>query len=99
MSCANETWSKTVIGSQPSLCLGQHSSSVATPSCCVRKTETAQEIERSIERGRHEQAANESKSKSYQHKISRRVIRDHTHTDPEYVWGDEGPVNEKRETS
>ena len=99
MSCANETWSTTVVGSQPSLCLDQHSSSVATPSCRVRKTETAQEIERSIERGNREQAADESKSKSYQHKISQRVIRDHPHTDPEDVWGDEGPVNERRETS
>jgi hypothetical protein len=25
--------------------------------------------------------------------------RDHNHTNPEYVWGDEGPVNERRETS
>lgn len=25
--------------------------------------------------------------------------RDHNHTNPEYVWGDEGPVNERQETS
>ena len=25
--------------------------------------------------------------------------RDHNHTNPEYVWGDEGPVNEREETS
>jgi hypothetical protein len=25
--------------------------------------------------------------------------RDHNHTIPEYVWGDEGPVNEREETS
>jgi len=66
MSCASETWSTTVVDSQPS---------VATPSCCVRKTET------------------------YQNEIRQRVIRDHTHTNPEYVWGDEGPVNERTETS
>jgi hypothetical protein len=74
MSCASETWSSTVVGSQPSLCLDQHSTSVATPSCCESKTET------------------------YQHKIHQRVIRDHTHTNPEYVWGDEGPVYERKET-
>ena len=26
-------------------------------------------------------------------------IRDHNQTNPEYVWGDEGPVNERQETS
>jgi hypothetical protein len=26
-------------------------------------------------------------------------VRDHNHTNPEYVWGDEGPVNERRATS
>ena len=72
MSCANEAWS-TVVGSQASLCLDQHSISVATPSCSVRKTEICQ------------------------HKNSHRVIRDHAHTNPEHVWGDEGPVNERRE--
>jgi hypothetical protein len=73
MSCANEAWSTTVVGSQPSLCLDQHSISVATTSCCVRKKE------------------------AYQHKIGRCMIRDHTHTNPEHVWGDEGPVNESRD--
>jgi hypothetical protein len=75
MSCATETWSTIVVGSQPSLCLDQHSISVEMPSCRVRKTGTDQ------------------------HQISQRAIRDHTHTNPEYVWGDEGPVNEREETS
>jgi hypothetical protein len=26
-----------------------------------------------------------------------RAIRDCTHTNPEFVWGDEGPVNERRQ--
>jgi len=75
MSCANEAWSTTVVGSEPSLYLDEHSTSVVTPSCCERKPET------------------------YQHKNSQRVIRDHTHRNPEHVWGDEGPVNERREIS
>ena len=70
MPCAHETWSATVVGSEPTQCADHHSTSVATP-----KTET------------------------YQHKHRQRVIRDHTHTNPEYVWGDEGPLSEKRETS
>ena len=28
-----------------------------------------------------------------------RTKRDHNHTNSEYVWGDEGPVNERDETS
>src|SRR5262249_40249558 len=41
----------------------------------------------------------ESKTETYQHKIRQRVIPDHTHTNPEYVWGDEGPITERKETS
>jgi hypothetical protein len=39
-------------------------------------------------------ATGESKSKKYQHEIKSGVIRDCTRTDPEYVWGDEGPISE-----
>ena len=35
-----------------------------------------------------------TKSKKYRHKIRPRVLPDSTHRCPEYVWGDEGPVNE-----
>jgi hypothetical protein len=35
-----------------------------------------------------------SESKKYRHKIRPRVLPDSTHRCPEYVWGDEGPVNE-----
>jgi hypothetical protein len=34
-----------------------------------------------------------------QNKIKPRIMRDSVHVDPEHVWGDEGPVNEKRPTS
>ena len=33
-------------------------------------------------------------SKKYRHKIRPRVLPDSRHVNPEYVWGDEGPVNE-----
>jgi hypothetical protein len=33
-------------------------------------------------------------SKKYRNKISPRALPDSTHRCPEYVWGDEGPVNE-----
>jgi len=32
--------------------------------------------------------------KKYRHKIRPRVLPDSTHRCPEYVWGDEGPMNE-----
>ena len=75
MSCANEAWSTTVVDS-PSLCLDQHSTSVAAPRRRVKETKTDQ------------------------NKINRCVIRrDHAHTNSEHVWGDEGPVNERRTIS
>lgn len=42
-----------------------------------------------------------SGSKSKTHRENRKPClgRDHNHTNPEYVWGDEGPVNERQETS
>jgi hypothetical protein len=38
--------------------------------------------------------ANQSKSKKYQSRIEPRVMADSTHTDPEFVWGDEGPISD-----
>ena len=38
--------------------------------------------------------ASQSKSRKYQNVIKPRVTADSTHTDPEYVWGDEGPIND-----
>jgi hypothetical protein len=38
--------------------------------------------------------ADRCKSKKYQSRIEPRVVADSTHADPEYVWGDEGPIND-----
>lgn len=35
-----------------------------------------------------------TEAKKYRHKIRPRVLPDSRHVNPEYVWGDEGPVNE-----
>ena len=35
-----------------------------------------------------------SRSKGNQDDIVRNVLLDSEHTDPEHVWGDEGPVND-----
>ena len=39
------------------------------------------------------------RSKDYRDNSKTCTRRDHNHTNPEYVWGDEGPVNERQETS
>jgi len=44
------------------------------------------------------QPASKSRAKGYRDNGKRCMRRDHDHTNPEYVWGDEGPVNERRET-
>ena len=38
--------------------------------------------------------ADQSKSKKHQSRVEPRVVANSNHTDPEYVWGDEGPIND-----
>jgi hypothetical protein len=38
--------------------------------------------------------ADQCKSKKHQSRVEPRVMADCSHTDPEYVWGDEGPIND-----
>ena len=45
------------------------------------------------------QPASKSRAKGKRDNSKPCMRRDHNHTNPEYVWGDEGPVNERRETS
>jgi len=45
------------------------------------------------------QPGNKSKAKTYRENSKACTGRDHNHTNPEYVWGDEGPVNERQEAS
>jgi hypothetical protein len=39
-------------------------------------------------------AADQSKAKGHRHEAQSRIIPDSTETDPVYVWGDEGPIND-----
>jgi hypothetical protein len=43
------------------------------------------------------QPGSKSKAKTYRKNSKPCARRDHNHTNPEYVWGDEGPVNERQE--
>jgi len=45
------------------------------------------------------QLGSKFKAKGYRENGKPCMRRDHNHTNPEYVWGDEGPVNERQETS
>ena len=45
------------------------------------------------------QPSRKSRAKGYRDNNKPCTRQDHNHTNPEYVWGDEGPVNERRETS
>jgi hypothetical protein len=45
------------------------------------------------------QPASKSGTKGYRDNSKPCTRRDHNHTNPEYIWGDEGPVNERQETS
>ncbi len=40
-----------------------------------------------------------SRAQGYRDNSKSCTRRDHNHTNPEYVWGDEGPLNERRESS
>lgn len=44
--------------------------------------------------GLERHTADRSKSKGHRHEVQSRIIPDSTQTEPEYVWGDEGPIND-----
>ena len=47
-----------------------------------------------LEQDESERMVRESSPKRLRREIEPRFIRDRTHVDPEYVWGDEGPIND-----
>jgi hypothetical protein len=49
---------------------------------------------KSLKQGRLGLTAAQSKSKGHRHEVRSRTIPDSTQTEPEYVWGDEGPIND-----
>ncbi len=85
MSCDNSTYCTAVfdLGLQcgPTVELGDHAT--------ARKTDLGDD-----EQSRSRLTADRSKSKKCRHEVQSRIIPDCTETDPEYVWGDEGPFND-----
>jgi len=61
---------------------------------CAPASETDLERDKSLKQGRAGPTAGQSKSKEHRHEVQSRIIPDSTQTEPEYVWGDEGPIND-----
>ena len=60
----------------------------------VTATEPDVKRRKSRKQGRLGFTADGSKSKERRHEAQPRIIPDSTEIDPEYVWGDEGPIND-----
>jgi hypothetical protein len=56
--------------------------------------ETDFEVHKSLKQSWRGLTADQSKSEGYRHEVRSRIIPDSTEVDPEYVWGDEGPIND-----
>jgi hypothetical protein len=87
MSCDHSTYDTAIIDLFQCL-----SPTVAGDYATARETET--ECGKSLKQGHSELTAGQSKSKGHRHEVRSRIIPDSTQTNPEYVWGDEGPIND-----
>jgi hypothetical protein len=87
MSCDHSSYCTTVIDCAPS-------SSLTVEVGDYASRETDLDVEKSLQQSWHGPIADQSKSKGYRHEVRSRIIPDSTETDPEYVWGDEGPIND-----
>jgi hypothetical protein len=82
MSCDNWIYCTTIVDLAP----------CSTPASNV--DDYAMPAEVSSQLGRHGLTADRSKPKGHRHVGQSRIIPDSTQVDPEYVWGDEGPLND-----
>ena len=82
MSCDNWTYCTAIVDLTPRSSLASDVDDYATSA------------EAYSQQGRHGLTADRSKSKGCRHGVQSRTVPDSTYTDPEYVWGDEGPIND-----
>jgi hypothetical protein len=82
MSCDNWTYCTAIVDLTPCSSLASDADDYATPA------------EAPSQQGRPGLTADRSKSKGHRHVGQSRIIPDSTQVDPEYVWGDEGPIND-----
>jgi hypothetical protein len=87
MSCDNSTYHSAVDLDRCS------SANLELGDCATARAPDA-ERRKSLKRNRRELAADQSKAKGHRHEARSRIIPDSTETDPVYVWGDEGPIND-----
>jgi hypothetical protein len=87
MSCDNPTYGAAAVD----LALHSHSAMALGAHATARKTDLEDD-----KQGRSRATANRSKSKGCRHEVQSRIIPDSTETGPEYVWGDEGPFNDRK---
>jgi hypothetical protein len=85
MSCDNWTYCTAIVDLAACSTPASNVDDYATPEA---------NVERSLQLGRHGLTADRSKSKGHRHVGQSRIIPDSTQVDPEYVWGDEGPIND-----
>jgi hypothetical protein len=88
MSCDNWTYCNAIVHLASCSSLVSDVDDYATPA------EATLEHIKSLQQGRPELTADRSKSKGCRHETRSRIVEDSTQTDPEYVWGDEGPIND-----
>ena len=81
MSCDNWTYYTAIVDLTPCSSLASDVDDYAPPA------------EASSQQGRPGLTADRSKSKGHRHVGQSRIIPDSTQVDPEYVWGDERPIN------
>lgn len=87
MSCDNSTYGAAAVD----LALHSHSAIELDVHATARKTDLEDDKQR-----RSRATTDRSKSKGCRHEVQSRIIPDSTETDPEYVWGDEGPFNDRK---
>jgi len=57
-------------------------------------SETDLQRDKSRKQSRPAPTADQARSKDHRHEVQSRIMPDSTQTEPEYVWGDEGPIND-----
>ena len=88
MSCDNWTYDNAIVD------LGPHLSPTRELWDYPAAPETASDGGHSLKPGRPGLSADQHKSKEYRREVQAHIIPDSSQTEPQYVWGDEGPINE-----
>jgi hypothetical protein len=88
MSCDNSTYCTAIVG------LASYSNLALEMGDYPTARETDLEVDKSLKQAGSGQTADRSKLKGHRHEVRSRIIADSRRTDPEYVWGDEGPIND-----